>query len=88
MTRLFSPGRFVLAIHETNGCIHVEMDRCPALWQLEDNYGRFLRIIVSHGTFWAPKSDDGLALGGTSAVPRRHDLYSSSSHRPLVMDDR
>ncbi len=42
------------------------MDRWTALWQLEDNDGRFLRIIVSHGTFWAPNSDDGLVLGGTS----------------------
>ncbi len=62
------------------------MDRCLALWQLEDNYDRF--FTVSHGTFWGPNSDDGLALGGTSAVLRRHDLYSPSSHRPLVMDDR
>ncbi len=66
--------------------MNLERDGCPAPWKLEDDDGRVL--AVAHGTFWAPNCDDGLELGGKPAVPRRCNLYSSSLHRPLVMDDK
>ncbi len=66
--------------------MNLERDECPTSRKPEDDHGRVL--AVANASFWAPDCDDGLELGGKPAVPRHHDLYSSSLHRPLVMDDK